>query len=108
MSSKLLVCRHCDKAKLLSDFYWRNGRPRVSEGCKECFCILTNSSGRSTRPEAVARVKARNEATLEKAESHRQRWTSEDESLLEQNYSDPETSLEDLAETLGRERCPQC
>lgn len=94
-------CRFCDTEKPLSEFYWRaGGRARVSGGCKRCFAIRRNYRPNTERTNA--RAKARNEATESTAENMRQRWTSDDEALVREFYGDPNTTLEELAATLGR------
>lgn len=93
------VCPHCDTEKPLSAFYWRRGKPRIREGCKECFCAITY---RPTTAEHLAQQKARNDASFAKAEARYRRWSSEDDELLISFWPDASISVDDLAAELGR------
>lgn len=99
----LYLCPHCDAEKPGSAYYWRDGKPRVGEGCKECRAVLYHQD-RSPEKQAMdnARHKARNDASMEKAEARYQRWTDEDEALLLQFWPDDSVTLDELAAALGR------
>ncbi len=97
----MLTCPVCDTEKPPTEFYWRKGKPRVGEGCKTCYCILT-ASPRHNTPETRARRAERNAKSLGKASHRGQVWTSDEDELVAGFYSDPDITIEELAAELGR------
>lgn len=98
-----MTCKTCGETKTSADFYWREGRPRLSEGCKKCYNAAASARLRDRdRGWDNTTSHLRNESTRDKAEAHRQPWTHEDEEIVRTFYSDPDVSLEELAAALGR------
>lgn len=95
------TCKHCGVDKPLDQFYWRDGHPRIAEGCKPCYCRISSQANRDDAKNAELH-RQRNLASQAQARLARVRWTTEDEKMVAQFYDDPSTTVEELAATLGR------